>query len=531
MTNIINLLITFFILVFSNEILAQNLEQKLNECWIPHVKKAEDLFQNKNFLESKNILAKSLKCLPELPSDHRIIQDINNLKKKIAKALQDDDKDEVINGLDKCPDTEEGVAIDENGCPLPIQHRRNPFINDRDRDGTKDVDDICPDEKGYGKDDIRGCPDRDEDGTKDSDDKCPDKKGYGRGDIRGCPDRDKDGTKDSEDKCPDKKGFGKDDIRGCPDRDKDGTMDSDDKCPDEEGYGRYEIRGCPDRDYDGIMDDDDKCPDKEGYGKGDIRGCPDKDKDGIEDSKDKCKEKEGYGKGDILGCPDRDSDGVKDDDDVCPDEYGLLHLRGCALPLFVPVKQGFLYYGGIRKEIKKIQIGTHEVTQDFWKAVMGTLPPKLQHNACGKCPIVYVSVQEIMEFIEKLNSLTGDGYRLPYFSEWLYVAQKTDGNNLARYSGGNEIDDLGWYKENSRRSIQAVRKKDENDSNLYDMTGNVWEIVKWERKFPPHTDVDYCGIGCSYEDEAEICQLTNAPIRPISNNNKKFKQIGFRLVK
>jgi outer membrane protein OmpA-like peptidoglycan-associated protein len=59
----------------------------------------------------------------------------------------DGDKDGVFDGLDKCPDTPEGVDVDANGCPL-----------DGDNDGVPNYMDQCPNTLPGIKVNKHGCP-------------------------------------------------------------------------------------------------------------------------------------------------------------------------------------------------------------------------------------------------------------------------------------------------------------------------------------------------------------------------------------
>lgn len=112
-------------------------------------------------------------------------------------------------------------------------------------------------------------------------------------------DRDRDGTPDSLDSCPDQPGPSR--LNGCPDTDGDGIVDKDDLCPTVYGYEKYS--GCPfsDLDKDGIRDEEDQCPNIAGVLK--YHGCPvpDKDKDGVNDEEDKCPEVPGAVRNN--GCP------------------------------------------------------------------------------------------------------------------------------------------------------------------------------------------------------------------------------------
>ncbi len=156
------------------------------------------------------------------------LQSSIGLKFAFGKA-KDSDGDGVTDKKDLCPDTPEGVMVDENGCPI-----------DTDKDGVPDYKDECPNTPGLKE--FNGCPDTDGDGIPDKDDDCPDVAGLAV--HKGCPDSDGDGVPDKDDRCPDTpKGYEVDRF-GCPvDRDRDGIIDSEDDCPDTPGVA--ELKGCP----------------------------------------------------------------------------------------------------------------------------------------------------------------------------------------------------------------------------------------------------------------------------------------------
>jgi formylglycine-generating enzyme required for sulfatase activity len=65
------------------------------------------------------------------------------------------------------------------------------------------------------------------------------------------------------------------------------------------------------------------------------------------------------------------------------------------------------------------------------------------------------------------------GFRLPTEAEWEYVARS--GGRSEKYSGGNDLDSVGWYNGNSGGKTHSVGQKQPNGLGIYDMTGNVWE--------------------------------------------------------
>jgi len=204
----------------------------------------------------------------------------------IYELSKDADGDGVKDKRDDCPDTPEGVIVDEHGCPV-----------DADNDKIADYLDKCAMVPGLAK--LNGCPDQDKDDIADKDDACPEVPGLAR--FQGCPDSDGDGIQDAMDKCPNMKGL--DMFKGCPDSDNDGVDDANDKCPNTEKGIKVDATGCSsDADNDGIIDSDDKCPDTPKGVKVDMKGCPaDTDGDGIIDTNDKCPTTKGEGT--PNGCP------------------------------------------------------------------------------------------------------------------------------------------------------------------------------------------------------------------------------------
>jgi sulfatase modifying factor 1 len=68
-----------------------------------------------------------------------------------------------------------------------------------------------------------------------------------------------------------------------------------------------------------------------------------------------------------------------------------------------------------------------------------------------------------------------DGYRLPTESEWEYAARGGEKSKGYLYAGGDSLDLVGWYNENSGTRTHSVGGKLPNELGLYDMSGNVWE--------------------------------------------------------
>jgi formylglycine-generating enzyme required for sulfatase activity len=129
-----------------------------------------------------------------------------------------------------------------------------------------------------------------------------------------------------------------------------------------------------------------------------------------------------------------------------------------------------------RVKVKTYYLSKHEVTQNEWVTVMGSNPSYF--NNCTDCPVENVSWDDANKFIEKLNQLTNEHYRLPTEAEWEFAARGgsvfvKDGN---KFSGGlKSANKYGWINDNSSNTTHSVEIRSANELGLFDMTGNVEE--------------------------------------------------------
>lgn len=119
-------------------------------------------------------------------------------------------------------------------------------------------------------------------------------------------------------------------------------------------------------------------------------------------------------------------------------------------------------------------IGRYEVTQKIWTDIMGYNPSYFK--GCDQCPVENISEDEIFQFIYRLNKETGLHYRLPTEAEWQFAARGGNDSRNTEYSGSNDYKLVAWCKKNSDNKTHPVGGKFFNELEIYDMTGNVWEL-------------------------------------------------------
>ena len=179
-------------------------------------------------------------------------------------------------------------------------------------------------------------------------------------------------------------------------------------------------------------------------------------------------------------------------------------------------------------------IGKFEVTQELWKAVMGSNPSYFNGS---NLPVEQVSWNDSQEFITKLNGLTGANFRLPTEAEWEYAARGGSESGGYKYSGSNSIGEVAWYTDNSGSKTHTVGTKSPNELGIYDMSGNVWEWCQdWYGSYSSGSQTNPQGPsstsfrvlrGGSWGGSARGCRVS---IRDNIAPDYRNDHIGFRLV-
>ena len=125
-----------------------------------------------------------------------------------------------------------------------------------------------------------------------------------------------------------------------------------------------------------------------------------------------------------------------------------------------------------RVTLNDYHIGQTEVTQALWQAVMGSNPSGFKGDSR---PVESASWVDCLEFISRLNGITGNQFRLPTEAEWEFAARGGTKSKGYKYSGNNNLSVVAWYDGNSDGTTHPVATKSPNELGIFDMSGNVWE--------------------------------------------------------
>lgn len=165
-------------------------------------------------------------------------------------------------------------------------------------------------------------------------------------------------------------------------------------------------------------------------------------------------------------------------------------------------------------DIDSFYVCTFELTQAEYKRIIGSILPEnytwniqIDYKDAkvvqqGDSIPVICTYQEFAEYCNKRSRLegydgfydiegnkvkirhNGNGYRLLNHFEWTYAAKGGNSNERYSYAGSNKIGEVAWYGGNSKYRPHEVGKKKPNSLGIYDMSGNVSEMLLDDPKSP-----------------------------------------------
>lgn len=180
-------------------------------------------------------------------------------------------------------------------------------------------------------------------------------------------------------------------------------------------------------------------------------------------------------------------------------------------------------------------IGKYEVTQALWVAVMGSNPSGFRGD--DNLPVENISWNMAMEFITKLNAITGKRYRMPTEAEWELAAREALLTQKYPYSGSYNVDEVAWYCDNAENMTHPVGQKKPNPRGIYDMSGNVFELCyDWFGMYSTAHQTNPIGPssgtfrimrGGSYVDNAFGCRIIYR--NGLDSQDTRYINVGLRL--
>ena len=218
--------------------------------------------------------------------------------------------------------------------------------------------------------------------------------------------------------------------------------------------------------------------------------------------------------------------------------YDLPNNGGTLELIRIPAGTLVMEDGGHRVTLQEFYMGKYAVTQRQYEAVMNNNPARFTGDLDR--PVEQVNWNDAVSFCDRLGEIDGKKVQLPSETQWEWAARGATESKGYTYAGSNDLDEVGWYTENSNNTTHPVGQKAPNELGLYDMSGNVWEWCQdnWTSNAnvlpqdgTPLTnggDNDYRAVrGGSWYDGSDNCR---SGYRYSDNPDGSINHRGFRVV-
>jgi formylglycine-generating enzyme required for sulfatase activity len=123
---------------------------------------------------------------------------------------------------------------------------------------------------------------------------------------------------------------------------------------------------------------------------------------------------------------------------------------------------------------KPFYLGKYLVTQEQWRAVMGSNPSRFRGP---NNPVEMVGWDECENFLKKLNAKIGNQggkFLLPTEAQWEYACRAGSKTKYCFGDDETQLGDYAWWCKNSYSNTHPVDEKKPKAQGLFDVLGNPW---------------------------------------------------------
>lgn len=181
-------------------------------------------------------------------------------------------------------------------------------------------------------------------------------------------------------------------------------------------------------------------------------------------------------------------------------------------------------------ELTDFYIGETTVTQELWQMLMGNNPSADIRNM--QLPVTNLNTPLCTAFFLRLEKMTGCHFDFPTIYQWIYAHNGGTKTRNTKYAGSDNIDEVAWTKDNSKKKTQCVGMLRPNELGLYDMDGNVQEYCRGKlsetkkHRLNPDivSNVSLAGFSVSNKENVDFAGIRLAVLVPVSSTILGFKK-------